>query len=310
MPTHPIISVIVPIYNVKEYLRKCLDSLSAQTFKEIEFLLIDDGSSDSSGEIADQYTTDSRFCVFHTENHGLAAVRNFGIEKARGQYIMFVDSDDYVASEFCELPYKAAIDADADLVIFGFVEERRHNEKVLKPTKEIPSGIIDELTAYECGDVAAWNKLYKKALFIDVRFPEGRISEDTATTYKIVHAANRIYYLNNYLYYYNLSRNDSIVHTPSHKNKMDAFIAANERHEVLVSYGYPEGKLLPHLYAKAIGVLTCLLPEDNELHIQAKEIVDSIKGVPRFLSWRQKVALIVWKTDKKLFRLFCKATGR
>lgn len=115
------ISVIVPIYNVEAYLPKCLDSLAAQTFPDAEFILIDDGSTDRSAEIASAYVgADPRFFVYHTTNHGLSAARNLGIEKARGDWLMFVDPDDYVTPDFCETPYRDALREEADLVIFGY----------------------------------------------------------------------------------------------------------------------------------------------------------------------------------------------
>lgn len=117
----PLISVIVPIYNVERYVRKCLDSLKGQTLKQIEVICIDDGSTDGSGKIADEYVSEEwpRFRVFHTENRGLSAARNRGIDEAKAQWLMFVDSDDWVHEDFCRVPYEAAIENSADLVIFG-----------------------------------------------------------------------------------------------------------------------------------------------------------------------------------------------
>ena len=307
----PLISVVVPIYNVEDYLHRCLDSLCEQTFNDVEFVLIDDGATDKSGNIADQYKCkDSRFRILHTKNHGLSAARNYGVDISRGRYIMFVDSDDYVARDFCEKPYKAAIANNADIVVFGYTEERRNGKKVRKPEKNLPNGIIDEMAVYEYGDVATWNKLYKKELFREIRYPEGRVSEDTATTHKLIHSAKRIYFLQDNLYYYNLCRGNSITHTASAKNKIDAFIAAKERHEALVSYGYSENKLLPLLYSRAIGVLTCMSSNKLPVFAQADEIVKSIKGIPNYLSWKQKIALVAWKADKRFFSFLCKLTGR
>ena len=110
------VSVIVPIYNVENYVKKCLDSLAAQTLKDVEFILIDDGSTDNSGKIADQYSSDPRFHIFHTENRGLSAARNYGIDQSHGEYLMFVDGDDWVAPDYCRIPYETAITNNADLV--------------------------------------------------------------------------------------------------------------------------------------------------------------------------------------------------
>ena len=129
----PKVSVIVPIFNVKAYLPRCLDSLCCQTLTEIEIILIDDGSSDGSGEIADRYAqTDNRFQVIHQENRGLSAARNRGIEAAQAYYLMFVDSDDWVDPDFCRIPYEIATDHGVELVIFrqwqdGFPTGKKQN---------------------------------------------------------------------------------------------------------------------------------------------------------------------------------------
>ena len=133
----PLVSVIVPNYNVERYVRKCLDSLRGQTLREIEVICIDDGSTDESGRIVDEYAKeDERLRVIHTENRGLSAARNRGIDEARADWLMFVDSDDWVDPDFCKVPYEAAIENQADLVIFAVCKVtrlgrvRKHNEYV------------------------------------------------------------------------------------------------------------------------------------------------------------------------------------
>ena len=115
------VSVIVPLYNVEKYLARCLDSLCRQSLREIEIILVDDGSTDSSGEICEAYAAkDARFKVIHhTENKGVSVVRNTGVAHASGDYLMFVDSDDYVHEDYCRLPYEYAVKYHADLVMFG-----------------------------------------------------------------------------------------------------------------------------------------------------------------------------------------------
>lgn len=157
------ISVIVPIYNVEKYINKCLDSLILQSFPDVEFILVDDGSTDSSGEIAESYD-DKRFRVFHTHNCGLSGARNFGISQSRGEWLMFVDADDWVAPKFCNIPYQAALENDADLVIFQAYEVREITH--WKSRKTLPlEGIVDPETATKYGETTAWNKLYKRELF-------------------------------------------------------------------------------------------------------------------------------------------------
>ena len=115
------ISILVPVFNVEPYLEKCLKSLLAQTFQDIEIILVDDGSTDGSGEICDRFaTTDERIHVIHKPNEGLSCARNIGISASTAPYIMFADSDDWVEPDFCQSPYRAAVDNNADLVLFSF----------------------------------------------------------------------------------------------------------------------------------------------------------------------------------------------
>ena len=127
----PLISVIVPIYNVERYVRKCLDSLKGQTLKQIEVICIDDGSTDGSGKIADEYVSEEFpiFRVIHTENRGLSAARNRGIDESRADWLMFVDSDDWVDRDFCRVPYETAVRENADLVIFNGSNVKRGRKK-------------------------------------------------------------------------------------------------------------------------------------------------------------------------------------
>ena len=202
----PLISVIVPIYNVEKYVRKCLDSLKNQSLKQIEVICIDDGSTDDSGRIADEYgREDPRFRIIHTENRGLSAVRNRGIEESRCDWIMFVDSDDWVEKDFCEIPYKAAVENKADMVVFRNDVIKQNREKKYKTANDL-IGLVDEFTAHEHGARVAWNKLYKKELFDGIQYPEGRVYEDVSTTHQLVHKAKRIFMLSDCLYHYCLRR--------------------------------------------------------------------------------------------------------
>ena len=152
------ISVIVPIYNVEKYLPRCLDSLINQTYADVEFILIDDGSTDSSGKIADSYKDRApRFKVFHTENHGLSAARNYGIEHSKGEWLMFVDSDDWVSPSFCETPMKAAIEYNADLIDFR-VNSVKNGKIHPDKTDKIPAGIITFEQAMIHANISTWNR--------------------------------------------------------------------------------------------------------------------------------------------------------
>lgn len=300
----PIVSVIVPIYNVQSYLRKCLDSLNAQTLKYIEIICIDDGSTDQSGKIAEEYQNETGWPIFrviHTENRGLSAARNRGIDEAKAEWIMFVDSDDWVSEKFCEIPWKRK--DDAALIIFGAYEVRG---KTIKGRKSLgPIGVISEFEAHEFGGIVSWNKLYRKELFDKTRFPEGRLFEDIATTHKIVHKAKKICRIEEKLYYH-LWRKNSISHLKTVENKTESFILSRERSKDLIRWGYPEEKTIPTLAIYALGFLATTKAE--ELRSEAEQILNSIKKMPDQWNTKQKIAFVVWKKDKrkKLFYLLSK----
>ena len=295
----PLISVIVPIYNVEKYVRKCLDSLAAQTMKEIEVICIDDGSTDRSGEIANEYRNDERFRIIHTENRGLSAARNMGIDEARAPWIMFVDSDDWVDERFCEIPYRAAIENDADLVIFGRYTVKK-NGRIKRSDVQIHNGLVDEFTAHEFGGNAAWNKLYSKSMYENIRYPESLLFEDVAITYRIVCIAKQIVMLDDRLYYH-VIRPNSITQTHSEKRHKDSLVSNIIKYNDLIIRGYPETKLEAQLYSAAMGYLATTGANNDELREQAEQILYSANYLPKQLPIWKKAALLVWKIDKRWF---------
>ena len=205
------ISIVVPIYNVEKYLCRCIDSIINQTIKDIEVILVDDGSTDSCPKICDQYAQkDIRIRVIHKSNGGLSSARNEGIKVAQGQYIGFVDSDDYVNINMYEKLYNQAIEKGADIVQCHFkkvyededysrlinecdVDELSNNEALLRLVK------MGELHVQS---VVAWNKIYKKELFQNISYPIGKLHEDEFTTYKLFANSSKIVDISQELYYY------------------------------------------------------------------------------------------------------------
>ena len=304
------VSFIVPIYNVENYVKKCLDSLAAQTLKDVEFILIDDGSTDNSGKIAEQYCSDSRFHILHTENRGLSAARNYGIDQSHGEYLMFVDGDDWIAPDFSRIPYETAIKNNADLVIFRAF--RAKNGKIRnknRAAKNIPKGIVGNYTAIKYGGNAAWNKLYKRELFNNIRYPEGHVYEEIATTHKLIHIAKKICMIKTPLYYH-VYRKNSISHSLTSSSLDDFFISNIEKYKNMISFGYPLEEQRPILWSSAITYLINKRPCKEEKYIQATQIVESIIGIPRQILLKHKVALMAWRKNKKLFNLLCKVAGR
>lgn len=237
----PLVSVIVPVYKVEPWLERCLDSLANQTLKEIEIIVIDDGSPDRCGEICDAYAAkDERFRVVHQENRGLSAARNAGIEMARADYLMFVDSDDWVDPEFCRLPYEAAVEHGAKLVSFRYRRQRNGKQSAVR--RDLPEGIrtsdegmglMNTLTYY------IWNKLYHRDLFREIRFPAGRYFEDMVIMPRLVRAADRIYLMSAFLYTYCI-RKGSISRTRNEKFILDYYEMRMQSAADLDSWGYAE----------------------------------------------------------------------
>ncbi len=297
------ISVIVPVYNVEPYLKKCLDSLCAQTFDDVEFIVVDDGSTDRSAVMADSYAQDERFRIFHTENSGLSAARNFGIEQSEGEWLMFLDGDDYVAPDFCERPLKTALDHDADLVIFRCFSVRDGTVVAKKAKKKLPP-VLDRETAVEYYGNIVWNKFYRRKLFDHIRYPEGRVYEDVATTYKLIYEAAKIVFIDEALYYH-LYRSNSINHVRSSDHKRDAFLSADEKYNWLITAGYPGNKAETSLYSYALSYASRTRKYGDPAYLKAEETLDRIVPDQTRLTWKERIMSRVWKLDKKLFHFIC-----
>ena len=201
------ISIIVPIYNAEKYLNKCIDSLVNQTKKELEFILVNDGSTDSSEDIIKSYK-DKRIKYFKNKNQGIGKTRNFGIDKATGKYLMFLDSDDYLDINACEKLYNKAIKQKSDLVVFDFnrveetLKEVTINNFKSSSLKENPNLLLDI-------NLGPCNKLIKRELIdkSNTRFNEELKYEDTPFVTEIIKNANKISKLNEYLHYYVIHSN-------------------------------------------------------------------------------------------------------
>lgn len=210
------VSVIVPVYNVAQYLRQCLDSIISQSYNDLEIILIDDGSKDGSESICDEYCRlDPRVRVIHQCNQGLSKARNVGIDNASGDYIIFVDSDDYISDNFIECLLECIQDSNcmiAECHLKKFTDGTIPKEKEIYKSNKILSA-YEWLTETGLGDFISsvvWNKIYKRELFEGISFPIGRVYEDEATLYKIVYRSGRICRTYQKLYNYRL-RESSIT---------------------------------------------------------------------------------------------------
>ena len=210
----PLISVVVPIYNVETYLNKCVESIVNQTYTNLEVILVNDGSTDNCGSICDEYAVkDNRIIVIHKKNGGLSDARNVGLDICKGDYVIFIDSDDYFDYECIEYLYSILKNNNADIAIceYKYVTE---SGKIINSVWNDSRTIVlnkEESLGELCEDRlfpdSAWAKLYKTEAFRDIRYPIGHLFEDTATTYKLFMLANKIVFgrkaLYNYLYRFN-----------------------------------------------------------------------------------------------------------
>ncbi|MFT8323623.1 MAG: glycosyltransferase, partial [Bacillus sp. (in: firmicutes)] len=210
------VSVIVPVYNVEQYLPRCLDSIRNQTLQNIEIIIVDDGSTDYSGRICDEHANlDPRIRVIHKKNGGLSDARNVGLDVAKGKYISFVDSDDWISQTMYEKLVNLAEENRADISEGKYLRTSSSKEKQKEnSTFEITvKNNVDALLSHfknEMFQQVVWNKIYKRALYEDVRFPIGKIHEDEFITYKILHRAKRLVATNEVVYYY-FQRSTSII---------------------------------------------------------------------------------------------------
>ena len=210
-----LVSVIVPIYKVEEYLRECLDSIIGQTYKNLEIILVDDGSPDRCGEICEEYArNDSRITVYHKENGGLSDARNYGIARAHGEFLTFVDSDDVIKANFVETLLRLIHKYDADVSASSYVTFT----KMPDWSKSSQAGdyfllshdTMREILYQGKIDHSAWGKIYSRDVWGDTEYPKGIYYEDAATTYKVVFRSRRIALTDEKLYGYRM-RQDSIM---------------------------------------------------------------------------------------------------
>ena len=196
----PLISLIIPVYNVEPYLSSCLDSIINQSYQNLEIILVNDGSTDGSRFLCEQYKQkDSRIILINQKNQGLSSARNTGINSATGKYLSFIDSDDEVKKDYVKKLYSALKKSSANISVCGY------NETV--PKLETLSGTaatVRLLTHQENLDLLAWNKLYKKDLFVKnkIFYPVGKVHEDNLTTYKLYSKAEKVAFVPESLYVY------------------------------------------------------------------------------------------------------------
>ncbi len=240
-----LISIIVAVYNAETYIVRCVDSILNQTYKNIELLLVDDGSTDRSGQICDDYEKkDDRVRVIHKSNGGLAEARNVGIQNATGEYIGFVDNDDYIKDYMYERLVYVINNEDADMVVcnYSYVDDNGDLLDVYSPilSDEVISSYeyLSRLVGPESGYyITAWNRLYRSSILKSIVFPVGRTNEDSYVVHNIVDVCRRVVIESDKLYFYT-QRSDSLSRNPNTRQYFDEVNSVLNRIEFYEKKGY------------------------------------------------------------------------
>ena len=276
----PIVSIILPVYKVEKYILKCLESIQNQSLSNFEAILVDDGSPDNCGKICEEFAAkDGRFKVIHQSNGGISNARNNGLAIAQGEYIGFVDPDDYIAIDMYEKLYQEAARTKADIVIcdhFRLEKEEiipRHSfehDLVFDKNKAMQLVASDKITSY------IWCKLYKRELFDNVQFLEGHDFEDLNILHELIHGSGKDAYIHDCLYYYFINPNGKIA-TLTVRTECDHFLAwqrrsdfLKKRYPELAGYAY---ELFTYCGARAYW-LSCYFSDKK----RAREVRDILKS--------------------------------
>lgn len=314
------ISIIIPVYKVEKYIERCIKCIQAQTYENWEAIFVDDGSPDKSGAICEQYAQiDSRIKVIHKENAGVAAARNTGLSNVTGEFVVFIDSDDYAHPQLLATLVKLQQETEADLAITGYELSYDSVVKDAKPKgdKEIynSSQAIKKIMENQqfC---SPWSKLYKASLFRNIQYPEGAIYEDLMTAFAIFKAADKIVYQDIPLYYY-FQVSESITRSDFHYGKLDEAKALKKQYE-FIEKEFPElaeeakYKYLYNIY----GHILCLVKAEDDFGKEKyKEFCgvmkENIKFFRRYqpLNAKQKFRCVMME-HPRIYRMFYKLTKR
>lgn len=271
----PQISIVVPVYKVEKYLRRCVESLINQSFSEFDLILVDDGSPDECGLICDRYAEmDKRIHVIHQNNAGLSEARNSGVEwsltKSDSQWITFVDSDDWVHPQYLQILYEAAVKYKTDISVCAYREIDENTVYKMEPydTAEVSQWRTEDFFAqYRLNATVAWGKLYKKSYFSNFRYPAGKIHEDEFVTYKLLFGLPYIAYTSKPLYYYYINRN-GIMRSVSMSKRTDAVEAYLQQLDFFEKNKfYKAQKSTIHAY---VGELCSWINETNRFPVSEK----------------------------------------
>ena len=315
------ISVIVPVYNVEQYLERCVDSIINQTYKNLEIILVNDGSTDNSGQLCDELAKkDDRIRVIHKKNGGLSDARNVGIDEAEAELVGFIDSDDYIDEDMYEVLINNLKAANADLSMCGHydvynnVPESQVSDK--KTWELSPQEAIKMVMEAKILSVTAVNKLYKKSLFSELKFEIGKIAEDAFIMIKLLDKCNKIVATNEKKYYY-VHRENSIT-TQKFSLKFLNVIEAYEQNKEIILEKYPELKEVAQMRMNwaYFYVLDRLLldKEYNDKKLENKLISylkDHSKGIltDSLFTKGRKIGFVALLLNRNLYRKIIEKRG-
>lgn len=301
------ISVIVPVFNVADYLDRCVTSIINQTYNNLEIILIDDGSTDNSGKLCDDYALkDNRITIIHQDNQGLSEARNAGMRKASGKYIFFCDSDDYLELDCFERMLVRLKKDHANIVACGFTSVYDETSKEVQaegiindPNPGRWSGRQSVIEMMRNSNVCSvvWNKLYKKELFDGLRFPRGIQNEDEAITYKLLYRAGIVSYMPEALYNY-YQRNNSIMHE-NLEERFDFFLRSSLDRIKFFSDNN-ESELVQHSRISLLEWIKYsyrnIKDEEKKKYLLGvyKDTIN-LKNAPYVMGMKKKLALLTWK---------------
>ncbi len=305
-----LISIIVPVYNTKDYLRRCLESIMNQTYSKLEIILIDDGSTDGSGQLCDSYQAlDSRIKVFHQQNKGAASARNLGLAKAKGEYIGFVDSDDYIKEDMYDSLHDG-METGADIVCCGTVllfPAKMHKKPELSakfpnPISYTKAEALKELLLVRNLDFSPCNKLYRRMLFQGIRFPDGKTCEDYPVIYELVKKSRKVDNIGKIKYMY-CYRADSISKQQFRMSRMSYVLFTRDIMKDVVKEAPKLRKCAEALYIRSVvdtisDMEKCGQKDRyNSIYRRLKKLLLIMYGNICFNSY------IPWKTKKKAYQI-------
>lgn len=295
-----LISIIIPVYNLADYIRDCLESVLQQTYKKVEILVIDDGSTDDTLVICREYERrDSRIRIICREHEGLSASRNAGNKEAKGEYIAHIDGDDILAPTYIAYLYQLIVKYDADISMCNYIpvfegqklppkKAVNCKDKIKVMTKE---QALETLFYQKYFITATWAKLFKRELFLNVAFPYGKLAEDMGSTYKLIHCSEKVVYGSKIQYYY-LQRAGSIIHALSSQKGKD-YIEQSEDMVKFIEKKYPH--LAKAAYCRCFSSYMQVLSNiafSKIYDAPQKEIRDNIKKYRKSVLFNKKARLV------------------